>query len=245
MVGDTSPGQARSWERQMTFFCRFNPKLTTACGEKHRRFVFLVLQPGCSFSHHLTDQKPKLFFQFARKTGFRADLVTSLLEHIVRRFHPPKPPRSCPQSAVVSSAGGTKVVVVGSCRLRRGIRLRGLLEPGSGDGERGPVGLQGGFPRSVRLLGAGGFSTAPVAPGRYGFLRGVQRCRWHGRVEGCLGKVGDVARLGRGGGGWGSGGGCSCSVWGWAEQHDLPSAGATVGVGRLASLVETFRDGSG
>ena len=32
------------------------------------------------------------------------------------------------------------------------------------------------FPRAVQLLDAGGFSTAPVAPGRYGFLLGPAGC---------------------------------------------------------------------
>lgn len=61
-MGDTSLGQTRPWEKGMTYFCSISPKLTSpavACGQKHCRFVFVVLQPGSCFSHRLTDQKKK------------------------------------------------------------------------------------------------------------------------------------------------------------------------------------------
>lgn len=124
-MGDTSPGQAHPWEKQMTYFCRISPKLTTAAaagGEKHCCFVFLALQPDSSFSHHLASEIKKP--QVVRKTQFSADLVTSLLEQPRAQLAegtsskatlPPIPAGagSCPQCAVVSSAGGTKAVVVG------------------------------------------------------------------------------------------------------------------------------------
>lgn len=59
--------------------------------------------------------------------------------------------------------------------------LRGLLElegdTGGGGGAQGGVSSPSGctrrFPRAVWLLDAGGFSTAPVAPGRYVFSAGT------------------------------------------------------------------------
>lgn len=77
------------------------------------------------------------------------------------------------------------------------MRLRGLLEPRGGthmQGDQGglsaPSGCTRRFPRAVQLLDAGGFSTAPVAPGRYGFLPRPVGCRsllvawWGGGVPG-------------------------------------------------------------
>lgn len=146
----TSTGSAQNWLPQ------------PQCAGKNTVVLSdLALQAGSSFNHHLPNQNPQLF-QFARKTQFREDLVTSLPEqpkHSVWRVYPPKPPchqflpaQAAAHNVLLFPATGNKGCC---CRLmpaqlwhapkwaagaagRRGHReTRGAYQP--------PVDVQGGF----------------------------------------------------------------------------------------------------